>query len=52
MPVAELLEPGVASATVPPLGSEATLAVPNCIYATSASLGRFGLQAWLAPQRA
>jgi hypothetical protein len=22
------------------------LAVPNCIYATSASFGRLGLQAW------
>jgi hypothetical protein len=27
-----------------PKGGAAILAVPNCIYATSASLGRFGLQ--------
>ena len=27
-------------------GEAATLAVPNCIYATSANFGRLGLQAW------
>jgi hypothetical protein len=29
------------------MGAPPTLAaIPNCIYATSASFGRFGLQAW------